>query len=81
MFFVGDGLTGTGSGATQVFHVPAGATRVFFGFADAYQFGNPISPPGYYDDNVGELDVEFDVTSGPTPALGRSWGRLKTIYR
>jgi len=81
VFFVGDGLTGTGGGATQVFAVPATATRVYFGFADAFQFGDPSSLPGYYDDNVGELQVEFDVTSGPTPALVHSWGSLKTLYR
>jgi hypothetical protein len=33
-FFIGDGLTGTGSGAIQRFVVPAGATRLFLGSSD-----------------------------------------------
>ena len=34
-FFIGDGLTGTGSGAVQQFVVPAGATQLFLGSSDA----------------------------------------------
>ncbi|MBU1375410.1 MAG: PEPxxWA-CTERM sorting domain-containing protein [Alphaproteobacteria bacterium] len=34
IFFIGDGLTGTGSGATQLFTAPTGATRLFLGVAD-----------------------------------------------
>lgn len=37
-FFIGDGPTGTGSGAVQPFHVPPGATRLLLGFADASFF-------------------------------------------
>src|SRR6185369_15068005 len=47
-FFIGDGLTGTGSGTIQKFYVPARATRLFLGFQDA-SFG--MGQPGYYDDN------------------------------
>ena len=36
IFFIGDGLTGTGSGAVQRFTVPAGATRLFLGSSDGY---------------------------------------------
>jgi len=67
VFFIGDGLTGTGSGAVQEFYAPAGATRLFLGFADAYEFGYPTSYPGYYNDNSGQLEVEFDVSSVPEP--------------
>jgi hypothetical protein len=35
VFFIGDGLTGTGTGAVQAFQVPPGATRLFLGQADA----------------------------------------------
>ncbi|MBI4848652.1 MAG: M6 family metalloprotease domain-containing protein [Nitrospirae bacterium] len=59
-FFIGDGLTGTGTGVTQNFHVPAGATRLYLGFADAVQFGYPSSGPGYYWDNYGLLNVTID---------------------
>jgi hypothetical protein len=34
VFFIGDGLTGTGSGAAQRFVVPAGATRLLLGDSD-----------------------------------------------
>lgn len=39
-FFIGDGVTGTGSGNTQEFLVPAGATRVFLGTMDGGQWSN-----------------------------------------
>lgn len=54
VFFIGDGLTGTGVGNVQRFIVPAGATRLYLGFEDADNFqGNP----GWYNDNTGELAV------------------------
>lgn len=35
VFFIGDGLTATGSGAAQQFVVPSGATRLFLGSSDS----------------------------------------------
>lgn len=64
-FFVGDGLTGTGSGSTQQFHIPDTATHLWLGFADAYDFGNPVAQPGFYHDNIGELTASFRVTPHP----------------
>lgn len=62
-FFIGDGLTGTGSGVVQQFGIPAGATRLYLGLADAFSFqGNP----GSYFDNVGSMNVSWQVT-GPPP--------------
>lgn len=60
-FFIGDGLTGTGSGARQTFVAPAGATRLYLGFADAYGFQGD---PGYYGDNTGS----YAVTPTPEPS-------------
>ncbi len=37
-FFMGDGLTGTGTGSVQLFLAPSGATRLFLGFADGNDF-------------------------------------------
>ena len=34
VFFIGDGLTGTGSGSVQQFVVPLGATRLYLGSSD-----------------------------------------------
>ncbi len=58
VFFIGDGLTDTGTGATQRFVVPGDATRLFLGFADGYAFHGD---PGWYDDNTGQFNVEFRI--------------------
>jgi hypothetical protein len=82
VFYVGDGLTGTGSGATQTFAVPPTATRLFFGIADAYQFGDPTSLPGFYGDNLGSFTADFMIQPfDPTPVHAVSWGKLKSVYR
>lgn len=69
IFFIGDGLTGTGSGASQLFSIPDNATTLFLGVADGYGFtGNP----GYYDDNVGSVTVNYaasgQLTTTPEPS-------------
>jgi hypothetical protein len=65
-FYIGDGLTGTGSGAAQRFHVPDGATTLFLGFADSFSF---TGDPSFYGDNVGTLSATFAVAAQiPEPA-------------
>jgi hypothetical protein len=61
-FFVGDGLAGAtaGAGAVQTFRIPDEATRLYFGFFDAYG-GGPI---GSYDDNVGRLQATVTIMRG-----------------
>lgn len=82
LFYVGDGLTGTGTGATQSFLVPPTATRLYLGFADALEFGDPVSPPGYYGDNLGQLVAVLDVVPPVVvPTRAHTWGRLKIAYR
>ena len=54
-FYIGDGLTGTGSGDPQQFHVPDGATRLFLGYVDG----------GNYNNNTGFFQVAFDVAVPP----------------
>ncbi|MBI2849193.1 MAG: hypothetical protein HYX88_03585, partial [Chloroflexi bacterium] len=68
-FFIGDGLTGTGSGLTQRFHVPAGATRLFLGLADAWNGSSVTGPPGLYDDNGGSFTVTFDLVASSLPGI------------
>jgi hypothetical protein len=58
VFFIGDGLTGTGSGQEQLFNIPNDATRLYLGFADSFD-----SVPSYYADNVGSLAATFAITS------------------
>lgn len=77
-FFIGDGRS---TGDQQIFRVPAGATRLFLGFADSKEFGEPSTPPGYYGDNSGLLQVELTVNSdSPVPARRISLGQLKAAY-
>jgi hypothetical protein len=58
VFFIGDGLTGTGSGAAQTFVVPGGATRLFLGIADGSGFGGA---PGCYGDDIGAFQVQVNL--------------------
>jgi hypothetical protein len=63
VFFIGDGLTGDGTGTTQQFYVPTGATTLYLGISDA---GGYNGGPGSYSDNSGSfslVDVN-DVTGG-----------------
>jgi len=53
IFFIGDGLTGTGTGSVQTFNVPAGATELWLGIADVSGTGTP----GSYGDNPGSFTV------------------------
>jgi hypothetical protein len=66
-FFIGNGKVGT-DGDLQQFQVPDGATRLFWGFADGLNLGDPRyntpSPavPGLYWDNSGAAAVTFAIT-------------------
>jgi hypothetical protein len=53
-FFIGDGLTGTGSGDVQRFVIPAGASTLYLGIADGSGFQGA---PGMYGDNTGGIAV------------------------
>jgi hypothetical protein len=63
VFFIGDGLTGSynSSGSPQQFLVPANATELWLGFADAVNF---TTSPGAYGDNAGSLSVSGTLYSG-----------------
>jgi len=63
VFFIGDGLTGTGSGATQQFTAPAGAATLYLGVADGFSFQGV---PGFYADNVDGLNQ----AGAPDPVRG-----------
>jgi hypothetical protein len=55
VFFIGDGLTGSGTGAIQQFVVPAGATRLFLGTVDGFDWNT----------NSGAFSVQINsVTPG-----------------
>ena len=67
-FFIGDGLTGDGTGTTQTFYVPAGATALYLGISDACSYHGP---PSCYSDNSGSfsLDVAKNLAVGPPSAV------------
>jgi hypothetical protein len=80
VFFIGDGLTGTGSGAQQVFSVPNGASKLVLGIADAFGFNGAA---GYYNDNVGSYDVRYAAVPEPSTliALGSIMAGLRLRKR
>ncbi len=60
-FFIGDGLTGNGSGTTQVWAVPTGATALYLGFDDSLDMDNGAE--GAYGDNGGSLNVTINISN------------------
>ncbi len=66
-FFMGDGRDA--SDTEQRFYIPFGATRLFLGFVDALDFGNPTSNPGHYADNSGHIMATVNVLPAPAGAL------------
>jgi len=53
-FYLGDGLSGRGAGSPQRFVIPAGATRLYLGYADGWGFQGA---PGAYGDNTGGIST------------------------
>lgn len=78
VFFIGDGLTGTGSGDTQVFFVPDSATRLVLGIADAPGF---FGPAGAYNDNVGGYNVSYSAIPTPSAAALLGLGGMLAARR
>jgi len=65
VFFIGDGLTGDGSGTTQTFFVPTGATTLYLGISDAGGYhGGPTTG---YQDNFGSFSVNVLPSTAATP--------------
>jgi hypothetical protein len=65
---IGNGLTGgplDTPGVTQTYNVPATATRIFFGYADAMGF---IGAPGTYNDDTGSISGNFTFVAAVNPA-------------
>ena len=66
VFFIGDGLTGDGSGTMQVFNAPTGATTLYLGISDAAGYnGGPSS----YGDNLGAYNVNFTLAGSGTGSV------------
>ena len=68
VFYIGDGLTGTGSGSTQLFNVPTGALKLYFGLADGVEQSPNVIENGFYGDNSGAYSVEVSRFAIPEPS-------------
>jgi hypothetical protein len=66
LFFIGDALSGHGSGSVQQFAVPENATRLFLGISDAPGYHGAA---GAYDDNAGSFVATFNIPEPAVPAL------------
>jgi len=77
-FFIGDGQTS--NALLQTFDVPAGATTLYLGLADAGFF---TGAPGAYADNDGSFtaDVQFQVVPAPGAIALLGLGGMMTIRR
>lgn len=64
IFFIGDGLTGNGTGVTQKFEVPDSAVTLYLGFTDAAGYQGA---PGQFQDNFGSFTADFAVEAVPEP--------------
>jgi hypothetical protein len=56
IFWIGDGLTGTGTGKRQKFIVPTGATTLYLGVADGFGWAN----------NPGKIKVKIHAKPAPS---------------
>jgi hypothetical protein len=71
LFFVGDGLTGTGTGTVQQFTAPAGTATLYLAVADSV--GSSVGNVGYITADVS------DLTSVPEPGTLLSLGTLLAL--
>ena len=60
VFFVGDGLTGTGTGTRQLFLVPPTATHLYLAYVDSCS-SSGFTGPGCYFDNAGSISVTLSI--------------------
>ena len=63
VFFIGDGLTGDGSGSEQTFNTPAGADELVLGISDACGYNG--GGPSCYGDNVGSYTASYSLIDPP----------------
>jgi len=69
VFFIGDGRTT--DGVLQGVVIPAGATRLYLGTMDSWQWTN----------NIGELTAAVTDSCGPTSIDWVGWAAVKARYR
>jgi hypothetical protein len=70
LFFIGDGLTGTGTGSVQQFFAPTGATELYLAVADSV--GSSVG-------NSGSITVQVTPEPGYYGVLAASFGGLMFV--
>jgi hypothetical protein len=70
-FFIGDGLTGHGTGARQQFVVPAGATRLFLGTVDGFDWNNDSGAFSVLVSSTAPMSIATGVNQ-PTFGVGQT---------
>jgi hypothetical protein len=64
VFFIGDGLTGTGTGTSQDFFVPTGATHLYLGMLDGSGWFNNA---GSFSVTINDPALQGSTSSTPEP--------------
>ena len=77
VFYLGDGLTGTGSGSVQSFVVPGDATELWLGVADTLEYG--LGSPSGYGDNTGSFTVSGALASSEVAAQVKQRGEPRQV--
>jgi hypothetical protein len=72
-FFIGDGLTGRGSGSVQTFIAPTGATRLYLGVVDGVHWGNNT---GGYDVCVNCGSAVSELSSDSVVPEPSTWAMM-----
>jgi hypothetical protein len=70
VFFIGDGLTGNGSGTAQQFVIPAGATRLYLGSSDGV--GANYDDSGSFTVTITDAPVAAPAPTAPAGAPAAS---------
>jgi hypothetical protein len=73
LFFIGDGRTGTGSGAIQIFNIPDDATKLVLGITDAEGYNGK---PGAYFDNNGSFTADFSINLAAAAPESSTWAMM-----
>ncbi|MFS0735540.1 PEPxxWA-CTERM sorting domain-containing protein [Sphingomonas sp. 1P06PA] len=68
IFWIGDGLTGTGTGTVQTFFAPAGATRLFLGSVDGSGWFN--------NSGVSTVTINYTALGGPAVPEPAAWALM-----
>ena len=73
VFFIGDGLTGDGTGAPQTFFAPTGASTLYLGISDACGYNGS---PSCYGDNSRSFSVTINSSVSSAVPEPSTWAMM-----